>query len=553
MKRPYLWITLAVLAVYGQVLFFNYTYLDDYTLIVQNSEPFAHPGNLLHVFTRDFIAPVSGGEYYRPLLVASLIFNGIIAGQAPFFYHLTDVLIHLGVALLLYKFLFRVTGLESSALFGSLAFAVHPLLLQTVAWIPARNDSLAALFILWYVLALDQALKNPSEKKPYGLAALAMALALASKEIAIIIPLISGCYVWLVSKEDGKYKTLRRFIPIWIVLLGVWLAGRSVALAEASIINLQTIFSSVYFSFPAVISYLGKMLFPFDLSTYPTVSDLRLTFGLIALAVLGFVVLLSKQKRSRVAGFGAIWFLSFLVLSLVRVNLQPFAEILEHRAYLPFIGVLILVLELDWFKTDWLKSTYRLVFGFAVLAVLALGNLTHAASFRNGLAYWQQAARTSPGSPFAHRQLGAMRHKAGDIAGAEAEYKTVIAINPEGTDVYNNLGLLYYEVHRYNEAEMLFRKEISVNPNFDKAYMNLGNLYWDTSRKVAAEAAWKKTVALNPYFFQAYRNLAIYYYEKDQYAAGLEILREIVKRGGQADADILEAYKPYMTPEQLGK
>ena len=553
MKRPYLWITLAVLAVYGQVLFFNYTYLDDYTLILQNTDSFVHPGNLVHVFTKDFIAPVSGGEYYRPLLAASLIFNGMIAGQAPFFYHLTDVLIHLGVALLLYKFLLRVTGTESSALFGSLVFAVHPLLLQTVAWIPARNDSLAALFILWYLLAFDQALKNPSKKKFYGYAALAMALALASKEIALIIPLISVCYVWLLSSEAGKYKFLLRFVPVWALLLGAWFLGRTIMLASASAINLQTVFSSVYFSFPAVIQYLGKMLFPIDLSTYPTMADLHLTLGFIALAAVGIAVLASKQKRSRVAVFGTLWFFGFLLLSLIRVNDQPFAEILEHRVYLPFIGILILVLELDWFKSDWLKSRYKFAIGLAVLAALVAGNVVHARSFRNGLAYWEQAARTSPHSPFVHRQLGAMRHKAGDIASAEQEYKTAIAVNPEGTDVYNNLGLLYYGVGRNDEAEMLFRHEIAINPNFDKPYMNLGNLYWETSRKDQALAAWKKTIALNPYFFQAYRNLAIYYYETDQYAAGLEILREIVKRGGQVDADILEAYKPYMPLEQTGK
>lgn len=546
MKRPYLWIIAAVAAVYGQVLFFQFTYLDDYTLLVQNSDLFIHPANLFRVFTTDFLSSVTGGEYYRPLLAASLIINGIIAGQSPFFFHLTDVLLHLGVVILLYKFLLRLTGSKSSALFGSLVFAVHPLLLQTVAWIPARNDSLAALFILWYLLVFDQALENPSVKKYYIYAALAFALALASKEIAIIIPVLSVLYVLLAAKQAAKYKTLLRFVPIWAAVFGLWFLGRSIALTESSAISFTTIFSSVYFSLPAVIVYLGKMVFPFGLSTYPTIADLRLAPGLAALAILGFGFLISKQKSTAVAAFGGAWFFAVLLLSLTRVNPTPYDEILEHRAYLPMIGVLIFVLQFDWFKGDWFKSRFKFAAASAVIAGLAVINVVHASAFRNGQNYWEQAAATSPSSPFAHRQLGAMRHQAGDLAVAEAEYKKVIFLNPEETLVYNNLGLLYATSGRAAEAEILYHWEIATNPDFDKTYMNLGNLYWEQGRREDAKWHWQKTIELNPYFFEAYRNLAIYYYDTDRYDEGLDVLGSIIDRGGKIDADLLEAYKPYL-------
>jgi tetratricopeptide (TPR) repeat protein len=546
MKRPYLWIVLVVLAVYGQVLFFKFTYLDDYTLIVQNSNLFIHPKNLLGVFTTDSIAAVTGGQYYRPIFAASFILNAVIAGKSPFLFHLTDLLLHLGVCLLLFRFLLNLTGLEHSALFGSLVFAVHPLLVQTVAWIPARTDSLAVLFILWYLISFDEALKTPAVKKNYFYSALAMALALASKETALMLPLISLLYAWLVSESTNKFKTLLRFVPIWAALIAAWFFGRSFALTQAPGISLQAVFTSVYLSLAAVIQYLGKIFLPFDLSTYPVMADLRLTYGLLALLIIAFGILASKHKRYKVVLFGAAWFFVFLLLSLVRLNTLAYSEVLEHRAYLPFIGILILILEFDWFKKDWSKSLSRFAAVCAVLVVLAVINIAHASSFSSGLKYWQQAVKTSPSSPFAHRQLGAMRDIAGDAQGAENEYKKVIAINPEKTLVYNNLGLLYAKSGRNKEAEIFYRWEIATNPDFDKAYMNLGNLYWQENHQDEASEYWQKTIELNPYFFQAYRNLAIYYYEKEQFDKGVQVLLEIISRGRQIDSDLLDSYKPYL-------
>src|SRR3989344_6503503 len=193
LKRPYLWLTLAVLIVYGQVLGSGFTNLDDYALLVQNSQTFQNPENLLGVFTKDYVSPITGGQYYRPLFAASLIANGAMGGSRAFLFHLTDLLLHLGVVLLLYKFLLAVSGRAHAAFFGALVFAVHPLLVQTVAWIPARNDSLMVLFILWYLLAYE---------KNYWRASLAMALALMSKETAPLIPIITLLHTALISRDE---------------------------------------------------------------------------------------------------------------------------------------------------------------------------------------------------------------------------------------------------------------------------------------------------------------------------------------------------------------
>src|SRR3989344_1690867 len=142
MKKYYILIGIAAFAVYFLVLFFGYTYLDDNTLLLDNAAVYGNMDNAFRVFTTDFMAPVSSGFYYRPLLALSLIFNARLAGTSPFLYHFTDVVLHVLVSLLVFKF-FQTLGYKAkSAGFASLIFAVHPVLVQTVAWIPARNDTL---------------------------------------------------------------------------------------------------------------------------------------------------------------------------------------------------------------------------------------------------------------------------------------------------------------------------------------------------------------------------------------------------------------------------
>ena len=538
MKRPYLWITLAVVLVYGQILFFKLTFLDDYTYVVENSIFLTYFRNIFRVFTTDFNAAVSGGFYYRPLLAASLIFNASIAGQNPFLFHLTDLLLHLGVCLLLYRFLLNVSENKSASLFGALLFAAHPLLVQTVAWIPARNDSLVTLFILWHLIALHG--------RKHWQAAISMALALASKETAAVLPLISVLYTWLIVKEPGKYKNLIKFSPVWMLLLIAWYFGRMLLVNPEASMGIGAMLKSIYLSSAAIVQYLGKMFLPVNLSNYPVMADLQLAYGFIALAIIALGILLSKIKNNRAVLFGTAWFFIFLLPSLVRVNPVTYSEVLEHRAYLPMIGIIILVLQWSWFKSDWWDSKPRLAVSSSVLFIFAAVNVTHAFSFRNGLAYWSQAVQTSPSSSFAHKQLGAMKYFANDHAGAEAEYKTAIALNQEETLVHGNLGLIYTDQGRYVEAEHLYLEEIAVNPNYDKVHFNLGYLYWLQKKPAEAEKLWLKTLQINPYHFQAYHNLAIHYYQSQKFSDGVRMLQALAAHGGSLDPNLLRDYQPYL-------
>src|SRR3989344_7101867 len=231
MKKYYILIGIAAFAVYFQVLFFGYSYLDDNTLLLDNAAVYGNVDNAFRVFTTDFMAPVSGGFYYRPLLALSLIFNAKIAGTSAFLYHLTDVLLHVVAVLLVFKF-FQTLGYKiKSALVASLIFAVHPALTQTVAWIPARNDTLATIFALAAFITFHEFLT----KKHWQYLAwhlVAFFLALLSKENTVLLPVLLVFYAvfMLGERKFSAYKL--SLLGGWLGLTLAWYVLRSHAIAR---------------------------------------------------------------------------------------------------------------------------------------------------------------------------------------------------------------------------------------------------------------------------------------------------------------------------------
>ncbi|OGE79261.1 MAG: hypothetical protein A2751_04700 [Candidatus Doudnabacteria bacterium RIFCSPHIGHO2_01_FULL_46_14] len=495
MKHPYLILTLIVLAVYGQIIFFDLTYLDDYTLIVANSEILGNPQNLIKGFGEDFLRVVSGGYYYRPLITFSFMLNALIAGTNPFVYHLTNVLLHLVTVLFLYKFLNEFSS-KLTALLGAIFFAVHPALLQTIAWIPGRTDILPALFTLVSIWAFQKAWYGKSLAYIF-LHFTFMALALLSKELGIFIPILCASYAFLIIKK-WNWNRLAIFVSGWAGLIVLWFFARSDFISQSGGGFFEMLGSGLTGLYAGMIYY-GKILLPFNLSTFPVLSDSTLVYGLVALVLLGTAMVVRQNKNYHEIIFGTFWFVLFLFPALVRPNPGADPELLEHRLYLPMIGIIIVLLQL---------AIPRLV-AYSAIILLAILNIAHARNFADGFKYWSKAAQSSPHSAVAHRQLGVMLYLRGDKAAAQYEYEKAIELDFQQPVVHTNLGLVYQEHGKLKQAENEFLSEIKINPEYDQGYFNLGNLYYELGRFDLARLNWEKTLKINPGHQDARRNLHV--------------------------------------------
>src|SRR4030043_713196 len=532
-KNPYIFIAAISLLVYVRSFFFKYTYFDDNVLILDNLFFLKEIGNFFNAFTMEvFHVLHASAAYYRPMLTISFMMDAIFSGANPFLYHFTSVLIHIINSCLVYLSLKKIKISDDLSFILAAIFAIHPILIQGVSWLPGRNDSLLALFILpAFLFFIDYFEKKTNKYLIFHFSF--FALALFTKESSLFLPAVLIFYAYLVFDKKilmGKiWSLLFGWIPIYIL----WFLLRSIAVgSNPAPYTLGPARSAFFNNSPAVLLFLGKVFLPFNLSVLPTLQDSTLIYGVISLIILVLVLIFSKNKKMSIILFGLIWFLVFLLPSFVRPNTSYVADFLEHRIYTPLIGLFIILSEIDYLKK--LKLDNKKVFwGFiTILSGLIIINFIHNTNFKDKLIFWKNAVAHSPSHPLAHKNLGAMYYLDNNLAEAEKEFKKSVELNPYEAMIHNNLGLIYFRRREFDKAQEEFAKELELYPGYDNAFFNWGLLYYTVGEKDKAAEMWLKTVEVNPDHKDALRNLAYYYTvdKKDQIKANY-FYQEALKRG----------------------
>ena len=505
------------LVLYFQVLFFGFTYLDDNNLILDNAGFLSQLSNLFTSFQIDVFHLFNHSAfYYRPILTISLILDYQLSGPHPFMYHFTNLVLHLLASCLVFLFLKKLNYRKELSLLFAMIFLAHPALVQAVAWIPGRNDSLATVFVLAAFIFLVQYLKD-NKLKYFVWHLIFLALAVFTKEIALFFLLPAIFYFYFLNQRRNLKIRRGWWLLSWISIAGLWFLARSFALQGLGSLGFKAMLQSVYLNFPGLIQMLGKIFFPFNLSVLPIIQDTTFVYGLVAVLLSAGLLLWTKNKRWPYIFFGLSWFLIFLLPAFIRPNPAGVADFIEHRLYLPIIGFFIFLLETDLLKKLNFKRVYHLILLGLVLITLCVLTVRHSRNFSNRSAFWQNAVENSPHYPLANRNLGAMYYLDGKLDQAELEFKKALALNPSEEMAHNNLGLVYENRGQFDKSEAEYLEEIKINPFYDNAYYNLGILYYREGKYDQAEQAWRKVLSLNPNFLKAIYNLIDLYLEQKKY------------------------------------
>lgn len=504
--RPYFIFFIFGFLLYSQSLFFNFTYLDDQALILDNAPILSDVNNIGKIFTDDvfFSQPKF---YYRPLLNLSLMFDFSVAGTLPVIFHLVNIIFHLLVVSLIFLLFCRLNYRKILAFFLALFFLSQPVLVQAVAWIPGRNDSLLTIFILAAFLSF-LAFRENARLRNYIAYFCFLLAALLTKENAVFLPILVIFFAFFIDRSKILARDKCLLILASVGAVFIWFLMRSFALGGAAL-TLQTALSSIYQNSPALLVFLGKAIFPFNLAVLPVLADAKLVYGLIVAPLIILALFFSRQKRGAYFIFGLAWFLFFILPSFIRPNLSEIPDFLEHRLYLPLIGLLIVLAEIDWVKNlDFKKRVVK--FGLLVIFILfSCLTFRHSLNFKDRLSFWLAATKNSPHSPLAQKNLGVMYYFAGQNDLAAKHYRLAFTINPQEIMAHNNLGVIYLNDENYRQAEIEFKKELAVNPNYDKALFNLGDVYYRTKRFNEAASYWQETLRVNPSYGEAYERLNI--------------------------------------------
>lgn len=479
-KKNYLVIIIVGLILYSWTILFDFSYFDDNVLILDNYHIISNPSNLGKLFTEDVFFS-DNNFYYRPLLNLSLMFDAQISGIYPWFYHFSNVFFHILAAILLLLVLQKLGASKLRALWLALFFLIHPALVQAVAWIPGRNDSLLAIFILSCFLFFLKFLESPRILN-YLMTLFFFALALFTKEAAVIIPVVIGVYYLFLSVKKIAINDIFMFIFGGLSIIFFWVMMRQLAI-DGELGGLWTVFISFLYNAPAILISLGKFLFPFDLSIMPILKETSAWYGIFTVLIFVYLALTKKIKKAWLM-FGLVWFLLFLLPSFVSPNPEEFYYLLllEHRLYLPFLGLVFIFIDFnvinlsnkDNFKFKKINNAILVV----VLLIFITLSFNHLPNFKNRLSFWQFATSKSDSNSFAYNNLGAMLYLEGRINEAEEIYQKALNINSNTKMANNNLGVIYLDRREFDLAESAFNKELEINPGYDRALYNLEYLYF---------------------------------------------------------------------------
>jgi len=506
---PFLLAGTLALLVHARTIGFDFVRADDTDLIVGNQAFLSDLRNVPRAFTRSYFE-VEGEltaekTYYRPAAIVSFMIDAARGGASARPYHVTNVALHAVATCLLLALAVSWGAPRGAALAAALVFAVHPVNVQAVAWIAGRNDLLLVVFGLVSLLGWI-AMARSATALAMATHVIAFGLALFSKEIGIFFPLLAVLHQRAVLRQ--RLTRLQ-----WIALgcngavIVAWTMLRARALSGMpSEFSAETLRVAVANS-PQLLVHAGKMLLPARLNVSPGVDLPALMVGLLAAAT--FVAVAWRMPRGG-AHVAACWVAAFLLPTLV----VPGLPVYEHRAYLPLIGILVMLAAREGLPYTAKSNsvgrpfTGRHVVGLAVI-LAAFVTLTYRRQdvFRNPFTYWTDGTRDARFGPIAHVNLGRLHETEGRPAEARREYLRALTRDPNTPKAHNNLGVVLMALGEPELAAAHFKEETARHPWNADAWFNLG--LWHETRGDPREAhrMYERAIAENPGYLPAYEKL----------------------------------------------
>lgn len=453
-----------------------------------------------------------------------------VFGLKPGPFHAISLLLHISASLVLFHALRRITGAYYRSFMVSILFAVHPINVESVAWIAEVNNVLSGLFFALTLLVYHFYTKKPDFKR-YLLLVVTFELGLLSKSVLMTVPfLLLLLDYWplkrLVFERASSGKSIRlQGVPI------LRLIGEKMPLLCLSLISLisgllmqpkHTAFTTfttapmslrINNALVTYVKYLGKLFWPHDLGVlypYPKAIPPMETAGAVLCLLIVTCLALRLSRKSPYFITGWLWFLGMLVpfLGIIQSGLWP--EMADRYAYLPFIGIFIV---LTW-GTHALVSSLQskaLTYALYALSGIIVCALTAATWHQTG--YWKDSVTLfghvlsiNPENGPAHGNLGAELLNLGEIRKAIPHFQESLRMRPS-EDACFNLGMAYYRIKNNERALQYFRQALQINSNDAGSYNFIGTILVDMGKMDEGIVYFKEAAARAPREIEAYMNL----------------------------------------------
>jgi tetratricopeptide (TPR) repeat protein len=518
----YVALALAVFIGFEQVRRNDFVDYDDHIYVTEN----------LHVksgLTSDGIiwAFTTGQEgNWHPLTWLSHMLDYELFGLNPGWHHLTSVLFHIANTLLLFWVLKKMTDALWPSLFVAAAFALHPLHVESVAWIAERKDVLSGLFWMLTIACYIRYTEQPSIKR-YLLVFVVFALGLMAKPMLVTLPFVLllldywplGRLQWGHQTNNQRWSAwylVREKIPLFILTIAssvitfiVQQKGGAMDVGESYSLGVRISNALVCY-----VGYIIKMVYPARLAVlYPHPGD-SLPMWQVIVSLLIIVAasagVIYAGRRRRYLAVGWFWYLGTLVpvIGLVQVGAQAMAD---RYTYLPSIGIFIVV---GWgigeLAAKWrYRETVPGICAGVVLAVFLICTRLQVRYWQNSSTLYEHTLAATENNYLIHYNYGCMLLKKRQFDESIKHFEETLRINPGYSKARQNIGVAFLEQGKEDEAVKHLNETLHLEPNSPLAYYNIGNIYHKLGKLDEAVVNYNKALTLNPDLAEAHHNLGL--------------------------------------------
>ena len=522
-------IVLSVSAVYAQLAHYDFVNLDDNLYVYDN--PHVLSGITLASLKWALTAVVASN--WMPVTLFSHVLDVQLFGPGSGPMHMVSVLLHALSAIVLFLVLRRATETRWPSAFVAFAFALHPLHVESVAWIAERKDVLSALFWFLALYAYVRYAERPSRGR-YVLVAVLFALGLMAKPMLVTFPFTLLLFdIWPLRRFQWPGSVWEK-LPL-IALSAIASTVSYLVQKSAGAVKAISLSDRVQNALISCVTYVAQTIWPARLAIYypypQPIAAGQATAALILIAAISWAALRTWRIRPYIA-VGWFWYLGTLVpvIGLVQVGSQAHAD---RYTYIPMVG---LTLILAWGAADIVEKWPKAKQAIAVLAAVSCAAwmgvaMAQAAYWQNSETVFRHAINVTTDNWFAEYNLAHFyMDQPGRLAEAIPHFEAVLRISPDYPEANNNLGACLMNAGRPAEAVARFEAALRARPDFADAHFNLGLDFTRLpGRATDAETQLKAALSLNPDHEQAHNSLALLLVQQGRAAEAIPHLEAVLR------------------------
>ena len=465
----FLLLVIVVFSLYGKSINFDFTYHDDDSLIKNQVQFLSDINNVPKLFVmscyfnRDNI-------YYRPILNLSFLIETYFFGLNTKVYHITNIILFILTLYLMYVFLLTLSINKIILKFLILLLSVHPIFTSTVVWIPARNDTLLAIFIFLSFIFFIKYLNNNSTLNLITYIFF-WVVSLFTKETALLIVLLFPLFIYCLNYRITKKEIIKNLLII-VPIIFIYFYLRNLATISINLNNyLTNCFQYLENMILGLSVYIDRFINPFNTNMvlYRIQLNLRELFNVILSCLILLYVFYKKIIDRKILIFFVIWF----ILCLFTTFLLPDYVYLNHRIIVSIVSVVVIICCL----VDKLLNVcinlkkYLVVFWSIFFVIFSYISFFQQDKYKERNFYWEQAYSEAP----AYHAFAYMlsRRYLEDNNLSKAKELLLKAISLSDNRYLSDLALIYYREGDMNKAEELYNEAIKYGTNKAQSYRNL--------------------------------------------------------------------------------